>query len=161
MPDACYRETNGRCEFLLQLPHLAASLGSCLLSPAALYGAPYRHDCYSLSTSGVRTNTLYPTPKMKGDLLGIFLLASASAPCYSAAVCCVPFASEVTAIAGPGHHALGDWLSVLRPSVDFGVRDFGGGLPWSHSSKQQREEKTAQLLPISLSSQGKQQKQVT
>ena len=98
---------------------------------------------------------------MKVDILGTFFLVSALTPCYFRAVCCVPSAGEVIAIARLGHRAPGDWLWVLHPSVDFGLWDVGEGLPWSHSSKQQREEKTAQLLPISLSSQGKQQKQVT
>lgn len=93
------------------------------------------------------------------DMLGAFSLVSALAPCYFGTVCCVPFAGEAAAIAGLGCHMQGNWLWVLHPIVDFGIQDFGGGLPWLHSSEQQREEKTVQLLPISLSSKGK--KQVT
>lgn len=120
-------------------------------------------DCCSLPTSGIGTSLQHPPcGKLDGEgHTGAFPLVSFLAPCYVRAVCSVPFAGEAIAIAGLGWDGQGDWLEVLQPIVDFGPRDFGGGLPRVHSSEQPREEKTVQLLPISLSNKGKKQKQVT
>lgn len=102
------------------------------------------------------------------DTLGAFPLVSALAPCcffsfffgcavwpvwspnhwtareFPAPYClgtvgCAPFAGKASAIAGRGCHIQDDWLWVLHLIVDFGIRDFGGGLPWLHSSEEQRE----------------------
>ena len=61
------------------------------------------------------------------------------APYYFGTVGYALFGGKASATAGQGCHIQGDWLWVLYLIVDFGIQDFGGGLPWLHSSEQQRE----------------------
>lgn len=99
--------------------------------------------------------------KVEMDILGTFPLASASAPCCLGVVCFVSFAGKATDSHSRMGHCEGDGPLGLHPTDDFCVRDFGAGLPWLQSPEQQREEETGQLLPLSFSSKGKNQKQVT
>lgn len=98
---------------------------------------------------------------MERDLLGAFPLASALAPYYFGIVCCVHFAGEAI----DGHSSTGTLWGCLALGAPPHCWLWHSGL-WSRAAmvaffRAQREEKTVQRLPISLSSKGKKQKQVT